>query len=573
MRRVSKPSGRRCVLVSVVALTLTLLLYFSGESHQPESERDVRNAVRKEIPRSTHDEHRTFTAPPTKAPILSTAQAPSDPILTLRHYFARHQQDISNGVFSFPVGGQVHLSENNAKGGSSGAVPPLCGVSLMRALNYTLLTDKAEWTPCGEDQCFEVVLSATGATYEDVVLAGRLTAVGVIASGVTRRISSNQFAVIFGPFPHAPHRLGHTLSVDVLLTWVGPFFLGQRWSLPDRNDDPPLETKKAKCLALSLSGACDRFGVAVFSRPSEPWPLLKSSPRRAALCKTDAEISSNGEWERLQEGDTLGTALLDDMVGLNRLNGTAWQWLPSACSLRLFSRENVLQCFQSRGIREVGLFGDSMMVEFVRQLSNLMQASIRQGKHKRLRYMEFDAKGDSGHRIRVRFSRSYTTKEGSSVIASPSTILSQLLATSPDVILGNFAVLHWQQNMMPLSAWEENLKRVRGLLTPVDASRPWQRGRGGNAFYLGPTLIQMGRTQGLEPSRTAAFSAAARRILSDCGDEAAPCAAGFRMFQPMNLSSSRREGAYDGQHWACYHTYGGISQMTTQLWLNQLCNI
>lgn len=229
-----------------------------------------------------------------------------------------------------------------------------------------------------------------------------------------------------------------------------------------------------------------------------------------------------------------------------------------------------MRCFASQEIRNIGLFGDSMMVEFVRQLSSLLEAPIRQGKFKRLRFMELQVPQEAGKSLRIRFSRSYTTREGNSVIATPSTILSQLLGIHPDVILGNFAVLHWQQNMRTQSAWEENLKALRLLLTPPDRSRSWQQ-RGG-AYYLGPTLIHMGRTQGLEPTRTAAFAAAAQRILASCANGSSTNCERFRMFQPMNLSSSRREGAYDGQHWACYHTFGGISQMTTQLWLNQLCN-
>lgn len=500
----------------------------------------------------------------------------SDPVAVLKSYFAIHS-DATH--FSYPVGGQVHLASNNARGGS-GSIPPLCGRPLLDALGFSLEVLREGWSHCGDDQeswCYQVDAVSRGHVFDEVTLSSRLVGRDVIVQGTTHRSGPNEFMVDFGPFSPLSMTDGGVVDVDVLLTWVGPFFVGQRWSLPDRNDDPPFLSKKAKCLDLSLSGSCDRFGVVVLNKKGLQWPIggvRQVGSRDAPLCSAEQDIAANGAWRRIDADNSLEEHLLLDPVGLNTLQGTAWRWSANRCRVRLFSKSDALQCFEQKSIHSIGLFGDSMMVEFVRQLSVLFDVPVRQGKYKRLRYMELQVQRGGSAAVRIRFSRSYTTREGSSVIASPSTILAQLLATAPDVILGNAAVLHWQQNMMPLAKWEENLRQLRQLLTPPDSGRPWQRRVGQSmAFYLGPTLIHMGRTQGLEPTRTAAFASAAAAILSSCprarNETACPR---FRMFLPMNLSSSRREGAYDGQHWACYHTYGGISQMITQLWLNQLCN-
>jgi hypothetical protein len=511
----------------------------------------------------------------------------SDPIAVLQRYFVEHSQDIVAGSFTYPVGGQAHLS-NNAKGGD-GNIPPLCGRRLLDALHVSFRVSGTKWDACDGSGgwCYWVGILVMGNVYPDVTLSSRLVGPNSIVQGIARRVDARTFRVTFGPFDSAAMQ-SSGFDVDVLVTWVGPFFVGQRWVLPDRNDDPPFSTKKTKCLDLALQGSCERFGFAVLRRLGEAWPAAKlpEETPSAPLCTTDHDIGANGAWSRLPpvaDASSGVQRLLADSVGLNTFNGSAWRWSPSHCRITIFTKADALQCFHRQRIHNIGLFGDSMMVEFVRQLSNLFDVPIRQGKLKRLRFMEmtipqpFD--DDEPSQVRIRFSRSYTTRGGNSMIASPSTILEQLLATSPEVILGNAAVLHWQQNMMSVGEWGDNLRTLRELLLPGDRSRPWQKELAGvverrnNAFYLGPTLIQMGRTQGLEPPRTTAFAKTAETILSACSQSRHDNSCSrFRMFWPMNLSSSRREGAYDGQHWACYHTYGGISQMITQLWLNQLCN-
>jgi hypothetical protein len=79
---------------------------------------------------------------------------------------------------------------------------------------------------------------------------------------------------------------------------------------------------------------------------------------------------------------------------------------------------------------------------------------------------------------------------------------------------------------------------------------------------MGHTAIQMGRTQGLQPMRTFAFSEAAAAALRGTA---------FQYFDPYNLTVARRESSFDGQHWACYHRYGGVSHTILTLMLNHVC--
>jgi hypothetical protein len=107
--------------------------------------------------------------------------------------------------------------------------------------------------------------------------------------------------------------------------------------------------------------------------------------------------------------------------------------------------------------------------------------------------------------------------------------------------------------MMPLEDWSRALTEFDSLVSRRFS--PAVR-----KIYVGHTLIQMGRTQGLQPARTEAFSRAARRKLQH-----------FEFFDPLELSHSRREAAFDGQHWACYHLYGGVSMSITHLLLSGIC--
>ena len=162
--------------------------------------------------------------------------------------------------------------------------------------------------------------------------------------------------------------------------------------------------------------------------------------------------------------------------------------------------------------------------------------------------MSFEADG-----IVFQFIRGYTTSGGHSVIASATTVVKYILNFNADVVIGNFAVLHWQQNSEPVHKWEAQLRSACVGWTPTKPTL---------AFYLGPTQIQLGRTQGLQPARTRLFARAAQRILGQCG---------FQYIEVHNLTASRRESSFDGQHWACYHTYGGVSHTILQVFLNRLC--
>lgn len=169
--------------------------------------------------------------------------------------------------------------------------------------------------------------------------------------------------------------------------------------------------------------------------------------------------------------------------------------------------------------------------------------------------MEFVIKPSmpNSSRILVKFFRSYTTQHGSSVIGHPRVVAEQLSSLRADVLLGNFAVLHWQQNMRKSEDWKRNLEQFKAFFAAHEANIPFK-------YYFGHTLIQMGRTQGLQPSRTELFSSTARETLTQ-----------WRYFDPYNLSLSRRESAFDGQHWACYHEYGGVSLTIMQLFLSYIC--
>ena len=277
----------------------------------------------------------------------------------------------------------------------------------------------------------------------------------------------------------------------------------------------------------------------------------------------------------------------------------------------------------------IALFGDSMMVEQFSAWCFLLhgaacERSSRQGKSHNLRWMNVErtytlsaaeseaalrGKNEKGPEesdssaaamaksaesvrvtLRVRFARSYTTKGGHSVIAAVGTIARQLLSVDPDVVAGNLASLHWQQNMRSQEQWEGNLRAFGDTLRRHLARRVKKSSTDGAAeegpeerlfYYWGNTMIQMGRTQGLNSGRTAAFNEAARRILQQQEPLAEAAGGGGAIasspsppfvtyFDPLHLSVARRESSFDGQHWACYHRYGGVSATITQLWMAHL---
>ena len=112
--------------------------------------------------------------------------------------------------------------------------------------------------------------------------------------------------------------------------------------------------------------------------------------------------------------------------------------------------------------------------------------------------------------------------------------------------------------MLSPQQWERALQK---LVLKLEGHESWKVLSKGRAYFVGPTLIQMGRTQGLQPSRTDAFALLAKQTLKK-----------FQFFDPYAMSVARRESAFDGEHWACYHKYGGVSQQIAQMFLQQLCS-
>uniref|UniRef100_A0A7S1PT30 Uncharacterized protein n=1 Tax=Neobodo designis TaxID=312471 RepID=A0A7S1PT30_NEODS len=399
-----------------------------------------------------------------------------------------------------------------------------CGSSMLAAFGVSIRAHRH-----GDTVSF--TLASTNTT--DVVMYGR--AVGPSLVGLSGQRSHD--TVSFSVADAAMWTPGD-YQVDVLATWIGDRFLGQRWELPNRNDNPPFDEKKRKCTALKLSGSgCERFGVSLWRAT-----LRVNTPKRSV--KRACAWEGDGEWVPAPGAD----ALLDDPVGLNRFGGVPWKWVPFGCGEPYRSRKEVEVALANARVQKLALFGDSMLVEQFHMLHNFLapNSAIVQGKNKRLRSMEF--KSDTLH---VKFFRSYTTGGGHSIIASPATIVSQIASFSPDVVVGNAAVLHWQQNMRSEADWKRNVVDLHARFTEA-LSRV-------RTIYFGPTLIQMGRTQGLQPQRTAAFAAIAQQALRS-----------WEFFNPAALSIPRRESAFDGQHWACYHTFGGVSHTISQLLLRRV---
>ena len=365
-------------------------------------------------------------------------------------------------------------------------------------------------------------------------------------------------------------------QVDFLVTWVGRHYLGQTWRLPPRDDDPPFDDKRRKCVALTLNGTgCDRFGVNLLpagasftledSRVSD---MSATEPTGRTSCQGD------GAWlpVPVTEGGLSPTStaqrLLRDPVGLNTLNGRVWQWSPTSACSPLTRREAAmsasdvvaLQRLTGRPLR-VLLFGDSMMVEWFHLLRAVLlsggaydtkasHAGVTQGKQHGRRWMSFESRE---HGVQVKLIRCYTTSGGHSVLPPAASVVSQVRQFRPHLAVGNLAVLHWQQNMRSQQDWRAYLAEAAAAMG-ANFSRTVPLG----VFYAGHTMIHMGRTQGLQPSRTADFTEAACEILRGSG---------LQCFRPLEMSLSRRESAYDGQHWACYHRYGGVAySILSQFW-------
>eukprot|EP00760_Papus_ankaliazontas_P033563 PhM_4_TR6440/c0_g1_i1/m.595 len=440
---------------------------------------------------------------------------------------------------------------------------PHCGWGLLNRLGLKFRVDDATsaWlhSPVPGSKMNTIIVDVVFPSTEAVQSVDfnlRIAGDTTLRGGLTRRRSVTGATARYEIAVRAPSMPGK-YTLDVIVTWVGDNFVGSRWKLPNRNDNPPFEEKKRKCLAAVYDDrdSCEIYGTPILTQniiveAAPPSPSKKVD----SLCADDVSIGAQGAWERVVRGSVEDNRLLDDPVGLNRFDGTAWAWRPEGCRLEYFTPGTALSCLRRRKLLRVLLFGDSMLVEqfnMLRELFASTRARELSGKTRALRYMMF-----STEEIQIKFVRAYTTSGGRSVLANAGTIARLMVDFQPDVAIGNFAVLHWQQNREPLRRWEAQLTSVCQAL---ESYSQWKA----EAYYLGPTQIQLGRTQGLQPSRTRSFARSAHRILSTCG---------FRYLDVHNMSVSRRESSFDGQHWACYHTYGGVSHMLLQLILNRICN-
>ena len=401
-----------------------------------------------------------------------------------------------------------------------------CGPSLLRefGLQFAIRHDPSNFS-------FRIEITSGNTT--DVYITARAIGQGVLVA--LRPVQSGKaFAISYN------HLDSGRYEVEADVSWVNDHFVGQRWSLPNRNDDPPFSEMKRKCLALSLDGdGCGRYGFSLIQSS-----IFVRRRTRAASCTW---TSADGRWAIASSP----TPYLDDPVGLNKFQGQTYAWFPSGCTVSVNrSPAAVLHALQAHQVRRIALFGDSMLVEQFYMLHQFFAEGIKvvQSKHRRLRSLEF-----STPELHVKFFRSYTTGGGHSIIAATGTIVEQLASFKPDAVVGNLAVLHWQQNMRQPSEWESNLQQFRAAFEKSATLR------NARPFYLGPTLIHMGRTQGLQPQRTLAFAAAARRLLPR-----------FQFVDLYDLSISRRESAFDGQHWACYHRFGGVAHTIMQLLLRHV---
>lgn len=220
--------------------------------------------------------------------------------------------------------------------------------------------------------------------------------------------------------------------------------------------------------------------------------------------------------------------------------------------------------------------------------------SIRNGKGAGgLRWMQyisdvFTIQGSSV-RVEVRFVRGYTTSSGKSILAPHARLLSDMSQYNAPIVLTNLASLHWQQNMRPYSEWAESVTsfkdRISNAAAKKSVSTALKVPLPQLVVFWGATQVQMGRTQGLNPSRTKAFNNVARSVfgsfdaLKTTTKSSGGCAARggtsiaatiTAYYDPLPLSLARRESSFDGQHWACYHRYGGVSTSIALQFLNEL---
>ncbi|KEG08609.1 hypothetical protein DQ04_06811020 [Trypanosoma grayi] len=473
-----------------------------------------------------------------------------------------------------------------------------CGREAMAALGVVLRAVPWLQPP---DGFFAVDVFSMGEQHADVALSGRAVSNHTILHAVVRRSTSRHHVVLFGPLPTDAD--GEGFAVQLLLTWVGPRFLGQRWWLPPRNNNPPFAVRRQTCLGVELSGRCEQFGVTIYNGTWKGSGAGARAGHAAVSCTGQWGNIEQGHWRRLSpaaEQDVAVRRLLLDDIGLNQFNDGWWWWRAHACKSHVRDKADAFVCMRQRHVRTITLVGDSMMVEWFYMFVQLLSGAEKQedlqklvrarkwGQGLRARTLEYTAAWSDGRedsRVTVRLYRSYTTKHGRSVMLSPSMIVKQLMTSVWDehdegqLLLMNLAQLHFQQSMYTEESWAAFLSefaelyychvvlrhdqcdavaKEEGNMTTTATASPRP-----SAFFVGPSLIQMGRTQGLEPMRTQAFAHTARTLLERVGIT-------FLGF-PHAVTAARRESAFDGQHWACYHQHGGVAQMLVQTFLAGFC--
>ena len=635
--------------ISVALVSVTLVLYLKGAADPPM----VVTVAKTEEPTSTDAKEESATAqvshPSLEAP-NSVALLPSwvsrEEQRAVDAEAQRESLHWSKGALrpkaGEPPGGVWEVAEG-------GMLPDkgTCGDAALRALNlsFTLsgqppqLESEVEGDSSGEATIWAGTIESNRPYPSDIQFSGRMLirtpSLMPSVNGSSRlallqatisRLTAGAWSVGFrvptaigASCTSQSERAFEVLEAEVLVTWVGTKYLGQKWALPPRNDNPPQAEMRRKCLDLTLRGNCARFGVrlAIWGTSAsveiaghinpKKFPTNGVLPRcLSAVSSSRSPSSAVGYWRMQVEANTSQagkkdkTSIVDDMVGLNRWRGAVWEWVGAsgmtASNMTVgsdvayhlvkgwYSRgrgADLSQSFSdyvSRSAATGGplcrfsfrlhLVGDSMLVEQFYMWATLLGVPFDRIKNGKggggLRWMGFKSEAFWHPALRcqlqveVRFVRGYTTSGGKSLIAPHTRLLNEIARYDANLVLTNLASLHWQQNMRPFSEWSRAVPEfVKAIRRQAASTRSNQL-----AVYWGSTQIQMGRTQGLNPSRTQAFNAVARASFNDAaalqsGEAAAVASTIF--YDPLPVSQARWESSFDGQHWACYHRYGGVS--------------
>ena len=308
---------------------------------------------------------------------------------------------------------------HDAHGGECGT-----GLLLLLGLNFSCNMPEKSDQPTFAAltiRCFQSGPNYYNLSQRNFMLVSR--AVGpVLAAASVEPLPDGSWSVVFPPLARSGQYL-----VDVVLSWVAARFVGQRWMLPSRNDDPPFAEKKRKCLQLTLQGDCERFGYTILASRLQ-LTGFDVPPQRE--CRRE-ELTRNGNWLPVPSQEAAQRPLLVDSVGLNTFRSVGWMWSPTVgCQLTMHTAASLEQCFARLHIARIAFVGDSMMLEQFHMLKSILvgpNAKLKTARVNKLRHTEFT----TAFGVTVRFMRSYTTSGGHSVIAAPLTIASQIHAFSP----------------------------------------------------------------------------------------------------------------------------------------------